>query len=371
MSELNEVELRRSAARKLRAFDGANVRALLGLDGFVDNIIDVVDRRSDAENYARVEKLGALGQRIERASGLSTNIELVVRQEKLGGNGPIMANALIEAGLSVSYIGSLGRTEIHSVFHAMAARCRECITLCDPGMTDALEFQDGKLMLCKVETLKQVTYARMLEVVGLAKLREMWSNCNLIALTNWTMLVHQTEIWRRLAEDMEGIKAPSGAVLFIDLADPEKRVPQDLVDACHLLRRFKSNHFVVLGLNQKESAELGRALNLELSAEDIAANAARLRAALDLDAIVIHPTKSAACATSDRQARVSGPYCANPVLTTGAGDNFNAGFCLGVLAKLEFPEALAAATATSGFYVRHGHSPNRQQLVAFLEEWNT
>ncbi|HVR82710.1 MAG TPA: carbohydrate kinase family protein, partial [Planctomycetota bacterium] len=87
-----------SLAKKLKAFDASKQKVMVGLDGFVDLIIDVVDKRTGPEAYTRVETIADLGARISRASGLSSNLELVVRQEKLGGNGPIMANAMIEAG---------------------------------------------------------------------------------------------------------------------------------------------------------------------------------------------------------------------------------------------------------------------------------
>ena len=66
---------------------------------------------------------------------------------------------------------------------------------------------------------------------------------------------------------------------------------------------------------------------------------------------------------------MDGPYCQNPQLTTGAGDNFNAGFCVGLLAGLEPQEMLAAGTANSGFYVRNGRSAKSADLVAFLDQW--
>ena len=45
-----------------------------------------------------VERLSDLGARIAAAAGLGTNMELVVERVKLGGNGPIMANALAALG---------------------------------------------------------------------------------------------------------------------------------------------------------------------------------------------------------------------------------------------------------------------------------
>lgn len=362
------MSLHLSAAKKLHAFNPAGCHALLGLDGFVDNIIDVVDKRSDFENYSRIETIDLLAGRIGRAAGLSSNLELVVRQMKLGGNGPIMANALIEAGCQVSYIGSVGRPAIHPVFAEMAARCSECIGLCDPGHTDALEFRDGKLMLGKHQTLKEVTYERMLDVVGIQRMRQAWERSHLVALTNWTMLPRQTDIWKGLLRDMAGVKVPKDAILFIDLADPEKRLADELSAACLLLKRFRSSHRVILGLNQKESMEVGAALQLKLNPADLQGNASALQNILELDMVVIHPTKEAACATKNGTARVDGPYCENPMLTTGAGDNFNAGLCLGLLAGIEAEELLLIGAAASGFYVRNGRSAKASELCRFLEQ---
>jgi len=356
-------------AKKLRKFDSSKVNALVGLDGFVDFIIDVVDKRTGAEAYTRVDTIGALGERIPRAAGLSSNLELVVRQEKLGGNGPIMANAMIEAGVGVTYIGNLGRPAVHPVFADMAKRCKTCYSLAAPGTTDALEFRDGKVMIGKHQSLKEVTYDRMLEVVGKDKLRELWESSHLVALTNWTMLTAQTDIWKQLHNDMGNAKTQRGAILFTDLADPEKRAAKEIAEAVHFLKKFRKTLRVVLGVNAKESMEISAAIGLKFKVEEIEANAVALRKELDLDGVVIHPTRNAACATEKGSAMMDGPYCQNPKLTTGAGDNFNAGFCIGLLAGLEPQEMLASGVANSGFYVRNGRSAKAKDLPEFLEQW--
>ena len=122
-------------------------------------------------------------------------------------------------------------------------------------------------------------------------------------------------------------------------------------------------------MNQKESMEVSAAIGLKFKAEEIEKNAVTLRKELDLDGVVIHPTKNAACATEKGSASIDGPFCQNPKLTTGAGDNFNAGFCIGLLAGLEPQEMLAAGVANSGFYVRNGRSAKGKDLVGFLEKW--
>jgi sugar/nucleoside kinase (ribokinase family) len=358
-----------SAAKKLAAFDFTKINVLAGLDGFVDSIIDVVDKRQDAARYTRVETIADMGARISKAAGLSSNLELVVKQQKLGGNGPIMANAMLAPALKVTYIGCLGRDAIHPVFEDMAKKCKAVYSLCEPGTTDALEFRDGKLMVGKHQSLKEMTYANMLKVITLPKLKKIWSESSLIALTNWTMLQYQTDIWKKLLKDMAGVKVPKGATLFIDLADPEKRPAEEIADAVRFLKKFRKTHRVVFGVNQKESIEVSRALGLKFNQEEIEKNSVALRKELDLDVVVIHPTRNAACATETGSAYIDGPYCQNPKLTTGAGDNFNAGFCLGLLAGLDAKEMLAAGVGNSGYYVRNAKSSGPGDLPKFLKAW--
>ena len=147
-----------SAAALASAAPGlASKKALVGLDGFVDEIIAVVDNRYGPDKYEPVATIAALGAKILNAAGASSNYELVVKQRKLGGNGPIMANALASLGLDVTYVGSLGYPNVHPVFHDFAGRAR-VISIAEPGHTDALEFDDGKLMLGKHESLCDVNW---------------------------------------------------------------------------------------------------------------------------------------------------------------------------------------------------------------------
>jgi hypothetical protein len=74
---------------------------LVGLDGFVDTIVTPVGlRRGQGDDFTAIATLSEFGQRIVAAAGKSTNIELYPRMDKLGGNGPIMANALLAHGTS-------------------------------------------------------------------------------------------------------------------------------------------------------------------------------------------------------------------------------------------------------------------------------
>ncbi|NLJ86058.1 MAG: hypothetical protein GX322_06410 [Firmicutes bacterium] len=346
----------------------------VGFDGFVDEIIHVVDKRVDFETYTRVETIAALADRIGRAAGLSTNIELIPKQIKLGGNGPIMANALRNFGVQLTYSGCLGYPDIHPVFRELADAC-ETYSICDPGHTDALEFTDGKLMLGKIEILKEVNWDNILDRIPLEKLVEIFSRSDLVSMLNWTMIPYMTDIWEKMLDNvLPKIKTDGKAVAFFDLCDPEKRSTDDIAEAMEVLQRFEEYYRVILGLNRKEASEIATVLNVELSdkpenvsLEEITRAVAD---ALGIYCLVVHPVAEAGTVVGGEYFHIDGPYTANPRLTTGAGDNFNAGFCLGQVLGLAPQQCLITGTGTSGFYVRNMRSPNLNELMEFLGLWS-
>ena len=130
-------------ADKLGKSNASALNAVIGFDGFVDEVVHVVNKRIDPENYTRVLTLTEYGRRIAETSGLSSNVEIVTVSKKLGGNGPILANALIECGVSMTYIGAIGYPDLNAVFTDMASRCEKVYPICEPASTDAMEFEDG------------------------------------------------------------------------------------------------------------------------------------------------------------------------------------------------------------------------------------
>ena len=76
-----------------------------------------------------------------------------------------------------------------------------------------------------------------------------------------------------------------------------------------------------------------------------------------VDTLVVHPTAYALASGPDGAAIVQGPFTPKPKITTGAGDHFNSGFCLGKLLGFPTDRCLLTGVTTSGFYVRTGQSP--------------
>src|SRR5437867_861812 len=168
------------AARLLTLVEPAShLKAFLGLDGFVDEIIHAVDKRDDAATFHRVPTIAKLGERIAAAAGKSTNIELVTQRTKLGGNGPIMANALASLGVKVTYLGALGYPTLHPVFNEFAQHA-DVHSIAEAGHTDALEFDDGKIMLTKSTQLNDITWPNIQSRFGRDRFIEVYSTADLV-----------------------------------------------------------------------------------------------------------------------------------------------------------------------------------------------
>jgi sugar/nucleoside kinase (ribokinase family) len=345
-------------------------KSLVGLDGFVDNIISVVDKRQDHATYDAIRTIDAFGKKVCNAAGQSSNYELVIKQQKLGGNGPIMANALASFGIDVTYIGNLGYPTVHPVFDDFATKAH-VISIAEPGYTDALEFEDGKLMLGKIQSLGDVNWDNLLGRVGKDKLRSLLGESKLVGMVNWTMLPHMSRIWAKLLDEVIPNVERHERKLFVDLADPEKRTHHDILEALKLLTRFQDQVDVILGLNLKESMEVADVLGLPGQSEPeahIEATAKAIRAELNLHCVVIHPRRGAAAATADESGIFYGPFVQQPKISTGAGDHFNAGFCLGRVLGFGIEESLCCGVATSGYYVRTAISPSAAELASFIAE---
>jgi sugar/nucleoside kinase (ribokinase family) len=340
----------------------------VGLDGFVDEIIAVVDKRLDGGRYDPVRTIDHLARKIGGAAGQSSNYELVVKQVKLGGNGPIMANALGSIGLSVTYVGNVGYPAVHPAF-AELERKTKVVSIGEPGHTDALEFDDGKLMFGKHETLQEVNWDNLISRVGPERLKSLMDGSHLIGMVNWTMLPHMSRIWAKLLDEVIPNRERHNRRLFIDLADPEKRTHGDILDALKLLSRFQDQVDVILGLNLKESMEIADVLALpgrSAPEEAIEDNASAIREKLGLACVVIHPRRGAAAAMENESARFEGPFVRQPKISTGAGDHFNAGFCVGRVLGFSLEESLCVGVATSGYYVRSAESPGAKELADFI-----
>ncbi len=373
---MNTPDFRAQCAQRLaqEAPRAAGMSAFVGLDGFVDEILHVVDKRESAEVFQRLPTIAKFSERLGAAAGKSCNVELVNQVTKLGGNGPIMANALASFGLKVTYLGLLGYPNLHPVFLPFSQKA-EVISIADPGTTDALEFDDGKIMVGKHGSLKHMTWENILSRCGKERFTAKFAGADLVGFVNWTMLPYMSDIWESILKEVGPGLPAERRTIFFDLADPEKRTRQDIARALELIGKFEKHFRVILGLNEKEAHEIGEVFGLKVksnTAEALADFSREIAAKLPISTLVVHPTAYALAVSGGKASVVEGPFTPKPKITTGAGDHFNSGFCLGKLLGLDDAMSVLTGVTTSGHYVRTAESPTITQLADMMlnaERW--
>lgn len=337
-----------------------NLSFFVGFDGFTDSIYRTVKSRKSPTEYICMEHMHEFGERILQAGGKSTNIELVLQEERLGGNGPILAHALHCLGGQVSLVGALGYPAIEPLFTALASNCQECISIAPSGKTDALEFSDGKLLFGKHASILTLDDKTIVDRVGKERLVALLEQSTLFASANWTMLFGMTEFWKVLEAELLPRCKKKPEWMFVDLADPAKRLDKDILEAMNTLTKLQKQLKVVLGLNVAEAERIAQVMQCAPTAHDLCQT-------LTLEQVVIHARQEAFASSAEASASVTGPYVKKVSITTGGGDNFNAGYLLGCALNLDLESCLYLATYTSGYYVEHAKSPTLGELTDYLK----
>jgi sugar/nucleoside kinase (ribokinase family) len=360
-------------ADRVAAADPGSCRVVAGFDGFVDEMISLVGERRALDDFTPVPDIATFGAMISAAAGHSSLREIVVNDVHPGGCAVNLADGLASLGVAVDCFATLGEP-IHSAYAEIAAKCQGFHSWGrEPGRTLAFEFNDGKLMFSAVKQLADFTPDVVRGFLANGKFAAACAGAQVIALTDWTLYPHMTEVWKMLQREVFS-KLTQRPEFFIDLVDPSSRTAADIIGVASILHDFEAVGPVTLGLNGNESNILCRLHDLpsappEATPEETLQQAFALRVRLGISRVVIHRIPFAVSASMEGGCIQAGPYCAIPKKSTGAGDRFNAGFCLGVALGLGDRESLALGCAVSGFFVRNARSASQPELVDFLRNW--
>jgi len=344
----------------------------LGFDGYIDSIVRIVKSKREDGSQVYFEDSAEFGGYIIEKADKNFSLELEQELFKVGGNMPITANAFARLGCKVDCVGALGLPDIHHIFQQMSANCT-LYSYAEPGMSTAVEFRNSKMMMAESTQINNADWQYIRETIGISQLRKIFSDKDLIGLLNWSELAHSTGVWRGLLDDVLPFTTGNGSkpMGLFDLSDCSKKTHAQLMEALELLHRFSKYWEVVLSLNMNESALIYDALMQNgKKVPGIADTAKAIFDAIGFDAVglhkvLVHHSTEACCCDADGVSQRTTQKLTNPRLLTGAGDNFNTGFCAALLLEMNTGEALEMGHSITRHYITHGESPHLAQVLHY------
>lgn len=327
-------------------------KVVLGFDGFIDTIVRAIQFGHSGINPVYFQTLKDFGNFILSRQGLSGSVELEIVTEKIGGNVPNTAAAMKSLGASVMCIGTLGSTNSHPLFK-QTFEDHEMIPIIDPGKCISFEFNDGKLMCALNQSVNHLNWEAVRSKVYTERLIDIYSGCDMLAFLNWGEMPHATDIWQGFYDEIYPKVSKNKLILF-DISDCSRKSDKQIMAALNIIKSFSKQSNVILSLNENEAKAISRAL---LGKEEAGANEGKkIQEYLGTAIVVFHYLDRTISFTTDQSYRFKNYVISEPSISTGGGDNFNAGFCCAILSGLSLPQATMIGSLCGSYYVKNAEN---------------
>ena len=342
-------------------------RVVFGFDGYVDRVREVVADRTDPETYDRLDTLASFGDRVQNsvAADSSLSFEWLQHGTRTGGHTSHLARAFGGWGFEPVMIGMYG-DPVLDVFAEEFADY-ELHTLGEPGYTDAVEFDDGKLMLIENGTTMDLDWSYLTDRFDRDQLRDRLHGAALLGTGYWAETPDLPDVLDGVAGLWDEVSDPPETVL-VDPGDVRKLDAERLDSGQDAIGRLADQTRVVVSANRAETDLLAETYG-DGAAETVGAQAEALRDAFDVTLFVSHGVDRSVVASEDGTTSVAVPSVDDPELTTSAGDHFNAGLALALVSGVDPAGAVVVGNAVAGAFVRSGSPPSFEAVRAFVERY--
>jgi sugar/nucleoside kinase (ribokinase family) len=342
---------------------------LLGCDGFVDEVYQIVDVRKSLTEFTAMDNLKHFGELIVKRSDGGVGLEIVHKRRCSGGFTPNTGRVAAFLGLRPTLTGLYGSNEIDPAFHEFTDNCN-LLSLGDSAVTYVLEFHDGKILMSDLKSVANLTWKDFVAFFGEAKLKDLFADIDILGLGYWSLTPDFDNFLTGFVAQADAANPPRR--MFFDFADIKKKADQAFSETLALIKEFNTKIPMTLSLNEHEVHELFLRVGIACEEDDPAAIASALTAArekIGIDELVVHtPVFAAASSASDGEGFAIQNTQSKVIRTAGAGDSFNGGYLCASLGDLPIKQRLVIANAVTAFFVTHATAPTKDELIAQIAE---
>jgi hypothetical protein len=326
--------------------------ALIGFDGSIDCIAKPIREIFFDGTIDYFHTIKDYGDYISSKAKLSCSIQLDYIRRQRGGNALLLGESLTSFGVDVTIVGMMGENKIDSAFRTLPEDIR-LITYADPEECLCLEFFDGKIMMVRrvPDISNPIRLVRQAIDQQLGESMETHGfSADLIAFLNWGEIPFMHTLWNEII-DQELVLCGRRKDLFafFDTADISSHSSSQLEAMLQIVSRAGKLRYTVLSLNENEAKEIG--LKVLGGKTNIVEIARCIVEAYHVDEITIHTLHESIGCTANEFMKCQTHYVEHPLISTGAGDNYNAGYCAGLLQNSPLIDKLSLANRTAHAYL--------------------
>lgn len=342
---------------------------LLGCDGFVDEVYQIVDTRHSLNEFTAIEKLKTFGELLVARADGGVGLEIVHKRRCEGGFAINTGRVAGMLGLKPQLIGLFGESDLDPAFSVFADIC-ELHSLGNPALTLAFEFADGKVLMSDMKTVANLTWNDVVAHFTPAQLKARFTGVDILGLGYWSLTPDFDNLLKGFMSHTDETSRPKR--MFFDFADIKKKSPESFTRSLKLIQGYNKQIPMTLSVNEHEILELARRVGLETPAvepEALHATIKSIREQAGLDELVVHTPKFAVASNAaDGEAVAIQETQTNVIRTAGAGDTFNGGYLCASLSHLSVKERLVVANAATAFFVCNARPPSPPELIAQIEK---
>ncbi|AUV82799.1 hypothetical protein C2R22_15080 [Salinigranum rubrum] len=335
---------------------------LFGFDGYVDNVREAGTNAGASDNE-RIGTLGEFGEEIvtSAAADSSLSISWECRGQRTGGHVSHLSRVYQTLGFEPTLVGMCG-DPVLDLFEREFGECT-IHSLGDPGITDAIEFDDGKLMLMESGGAATLDWETLQSRVGVDTLVDELDGSKLLGIGYWAMIPELASILDRLRESVFPQLTDPPEHVLLDPANI-REIDREMLDSIvAATRRLADVVDVTVSANRYETKELATELGGH-AGDELGADARVAFDSLGVDRFVGHSVTESVVVSDDGTTSVRVAPVESPELTTSAGDHFNAGLSLGLVEGLPEDAAVVLGNALAREFVRTGETPSYDDIVS-------
>jgi hypothetical protein len=290
---------------------------------------------------------------------------------KAGGNAPILSSTRCALNVKSFCIGSMGIPVVNPLFENSSDPV-ELLSIKQPGDSRAIEFTDGKIILSDLSEFADYDWDYVKRNVNLDNIRNQVKACDVVALVDWANLLNATNIWRGFLHDVISSVNRKDFKFLFDLCDPSRKNAVAVKEMLDLLSSYSNYGKVTLALNENECIKINIALGNDMMnnrSNALGELGSAIFNATSVNTLLIHPTDRVVAFQKDYVIELKGRVVQEPKIQTGGGDNFNAGYCLGLMNNLSLEQCMLLGNVTAGTYIQNGNTPDIEELILYLDNW--